>query len=88
MLTMAGLICGALELLRISSRVRAVAAGGMGLMHQMVQAIGLDRKIDHRVHLLRFHAPHEESDHVLNIAFNSLAGGAGRSKCLALTKVF
>jgi len=59
----------------IASRLRAVTAGGIGLMHQMVQAIGLDREIDRRVHLLRFHAPYEESDHVLNIAFNSLAGG-------------
>ena len=59
----------------IASRVRAVAAGGIGLMHQMAKAIGLDREIDRRVRLLRFHAPYEESDHVLNIAFNSLAGG-------------
>ncbi len=59
----------------IASRVRAVAAGGIGLMHQMAQAIGLDREIDHRVRLLRFHAPYEESDHVLNVTFNSLAGG-------------
>ncbi len=59
----------------IASRVRAVAAGGVGLMHQMVQAIGLDREIDRRVCLLRFHLPYEESDHVLNIAFNTLAGG-------------
>ena len=59
----------------IASRVRAVAAGGIGLMHQMAEAIGLDREIDRRVELLRFHAPYEESDHVLNIAFNSLAGG-------------
>ncbi len=59
----------------IASRVRAVAAGGIGLMHQMAQAIGLDREIDRRVQLLRFHAPYEESDHVINIAFNSLSGG-------------
>jgi hypothetical protein len=59
----------------IASRVRAVAAGGIGLMHQMAQAIGLDREIDRRVSLLRIHAPYEESDHVLNITFNSLAGG-------------
>jgi hypothetical protein len=59
----------------IASRVRAVAAGGIGLMHQMAKAIGLDREIDEKVRLLRFHAPYEESDHVLNITFNSLAGG-------------
>lgn len=59
----------------IASRVRAVAAGGIGLMHQMVKAIGLDREIDRRVRVLRFHLPYEESDHVLNISFNTLAGG-------------
>lgn len=59
----------------IASRTRAVAAGGIGLMHQMVQAIGLDRAIDRRVRLLRFHVPYHESDHVLNIAFNLLSGG-------------
>jgi len=59
----------------IASRLRAVAAGGIGLMHQMMQAIGIDREIDRRVRLLRFHVPYEESDHVLNITFNSLAGG-------------
>lgn len=63
----------------IASRVRAVAAGGIGLMHQMVKAIGLDREIDRRVRVLRFHLPYEESDHVLNISFNTLAGG----ECLA-----
>lgn len=59
----------------IASRVRAVSAGGIGLMHKMVQAIGLTKAIDDRVHLLRHHAPYHESDHVLNIAFNQLAGG-------------
>ncbi len=59
----------------IASRVRAVVAGGIGLMHQMAKAIGLDQAIDQSVRLLRFHLPYEESDHVLNIAFNTLAGG-------------
>jgi len=59
----------------ISDRVRAVPAGGVGLMQSMVQAVGLDKEIDKRVHLLKLHAPYHESDHVLNIAFNTLAGG-------------
>lgn len=41
----------------------------------MVQALGLDREIDERVKLLKYHQPYHESDHVINIAFNQLAGG-------------
>jgi len=59
----------------IASRVRAVAAGGVALIHQMVQAIGLDREIDERVELLKVHQPYHESDHVINMAYNLLAGG-------------
>jgi hypothetical protein len=59
----------------IATRVRAVAAGGVALVQRMVQAIGLDREIDRRVHLLKIHLPYHESDHVTNIAYNLLAGG-------------
>jgi len=62
----------------IADRIRAVAAGGVALIQRMVQAIGLDKEIDRRVHLLKIHAPYHESDHVTNIAYNLLAGG----KCL------
>ena len=31
--------------------------------------------IDHNLHLFKRHLPYHESDHVLNIAFNILAGG-------------
>lgn len=62
-------------LYEISERVRAVAAGGVGLMQSLAQALGLDKEIDKEVHLLKIHAPYHESDHVLNIAFNTLAGG-------------
>ena len=33
------------------------------------------RDIDANLHLLKVHLPYHESDHVLNIAFNLLAGG-------------
>ena len=59
----------------ISKRVRAVAAGGVALMQEMVKAIGLDAEIDDRVKLLEEHRPYHESDHVTNIAYNLLAGG-------------
>ncbi len=37
---------------------------------------GLIDDIDRRLHLLKRHLPYHESDHVLNIAFNILAGGS------------
>ena len=65
--------CGAFY--EIADRVRAVAAGGVALVHRMVQALKLDAEIDGRVDVLKLHQPYHESDHVLNIAYNLLAGG-------------
>jgi hypothetical protein len=59
----------------ISDRIRALDAGGIGLLHRLAHKVGLVDGIDRNIHLLRFHRPYHESDHVLNIAFNVLAGG-------------
>ena len=59
----------------IADRTRATAAGGIGAMHLLVRKLGLDQAIDRRLELLKFHLPYHESDHVLNIAYNLLAGG-------------
>jgi hypothetical protein len=59
----------------IATRIRSVAAGGVALIHRMVQALKLDLEIDKRLHLLKCHQPYHESDHVTNIAYNLLAGG-------------
>ena len=61
----------------IAERVRAVASGGVALIHCMVQALRLDQEIDDRVEVLKFHQPYHESDHVTNIAYNLLAGVHG-----------
>lgn len=58
-----------------AERSKAIRHGGIGLAHQVVRRVGLDRKIDNRVEVLKVHAPYHESDHVLNIAYNSLCGG-------------
>ncbi|MFM8733624.1 MAG: hypothetical protein ACKOC8_00265 [Pirellulales bacterium] len=44
-------------------------------MHLLVERLGLDREINDRLDLLKVHLPYRESDHVLNIAYNVLAGG-------------
>lgn len=59
----------------IADRGVGVAIGGIGLVHKMVQTIGLDDEINSRLSLLTFHFPYHESDHVLNVAYNSLCGG-------------
>jgi hypothetical protein len=59
----------------IGGRTRAIAAGGIGAIHQMVKHLELDKEIDRHLHLLKVHAPYHESDHVLSIAYNFLAGG-------------
>ncbi len=58
-----------------AERVRGLSAGGIGAIRLLAQKIELDKQIDHALHLLKRHLPYHESDHVLNIAFNLLAGG-------------
>ena len=60
----------------MADRTRAIAAGGMGAMHLVAKKLGLVEAIDDHLHLLKFHLPYHESDHVLNIAYNLLAGGS------------
>ena len=60
----------------IADRTRATANGGIGAIHLLVRKLGLDQAIDRCLDLLKIHLPYHESDHVLNIAYNLLAGGA------------
>ena len=58
-----------------ADRVRGLSAGGMGAILLLAQKIELDKEIDRTLHLLKRHMPYHESDHVLNLAFNIVAGG-------------
>jgi hypothetical protein len=58
-----------------SDRVQAISCGGIGVMHNLVQRVGLARAIDDELELLKQHRPYMESDHILNIVYNILAGG-------------
>jgi hypothetical protein len=60
----------------IAERTRAVAPGGLGAIHLLARKIGLIDDIDENLHLLKRHLPYHESDHVLNIAYNLMAGGS------------
>ncbi len=59
----------------VADRTRALDCGGIGAIHLMCLRTGLVEAIDQRVHLLKYHLPYSESDHVRNIAFNALCGG-------------
>jgi hypothetical protein len=59
----------------LADRVQGLACGGIGAMLLVARKTGLIGDIDQRLHLLKRHLPYHESDHVLNIAFNILAGG-------------
>ena len=59
----------------IAERVRGIAPGGIGAIHLLARKLGLIDDIDRGLHLLKRHQPYHESDHVLNIADNLLAGG-------------
>ena len=59
----------------IADRTRAISAGGIGMIHRMVRQLGLDEAINQSVNVFKIYLPYTESDHVLNIAYNLLAGG-------------
>jgi len=59
----------------VADKARGLGCGGLGAMHLLVQRTGLAEAIDRDLHLLKVHLPYHESDHVLNLAYNILAGG-------------
>lgn len=59
----------------IADRARGIASGGIGAIHALARQIGLIDAIDRRLHLLKFHFPYHESDHVLTFAYNALCDG-------------
>ena len=59
----------------MAERAAGMNCGGIGAMHLMVQGLGLVEDINKSLQLLKVHLPYHESDHVLNLAYNLLAGG-------------
>jgi len=59
----------------LADKDRGLAEGGIGAMHLLAQRVGLVKRIDQQLHLLKRHLPYHESDHVLNITYNILSGG-------------
>jgi hypothetical protein len=59
----------------MAERAQGMSCGGIGAIHLMVQRLGLVEDLDRNLELLKVHLPYHESDHVLNIAYNIVAGG-------------
>ncbi len=61
--------------LEIAERNQAISHGGLATIQQLVRQIGLADLINKHCPILKLYLPFSEADHVLNIAFNLLAGG-------------
>jgi Transposase DDE domain group 1 len=59
----------------LADRAQGLTAGGIGVIHMLARTTGLIADIDANLHVLKCHLPYHESDHVLNIAYNIVAGG-------------
>ena len=59
----------------MAGRTRAVTCGGVSAIHHLVRQLGLPEAIDAELHVLKRARPYQDSDHVLNIAYNLLCGG-------------
>ena len=59
----------------IGEKSQATPSGGIGAMHMLAVKTGLRDKLDRDISLLKIHQPYFESDHILNIPENILAGG-------------
>jgi hypothetical protein len=59
----------------IGDKAQGLHCGGLGAVHLLVRQLELADAIDRDLHLLKRHVPYFESDHVLNLTYNLLAGG-------------
>jgi hypothetical protein len=59
----------------IDGRHNGIGCGGIGIIDQMNQKVGLPDKINEKLNLLKRYLPYHESDHILNIAYNIISGG-------------
>jgi len=59
----------------VAAKTKAISCGGIGAIQLLIRKLGLAEAIDERLHLLKFHLPYHESDHVLNFASNALCNG-------------
>ena len=59
----------------LSEKQKAIGCGGLGMIAQLAKRLGLREEINRHIPLFKLWLPYDEADHVMNIAFNLLAGG-------------
>lgn len=59
----------------IAERTQAITCGGIGAVHQLAEKVGLVKVLDTRLPILKRRRPYSESDHILNIVYNTMCGG-------------
>ena len=59
----------------VAGRTRAIGTGGIGVFHKLVERVGLIDALNEGVQVFERHLPYFESDHILNLSYNVLAGG-------------
>jgi len=59
----------------LADRIQDLSTGGTGAIHLLARRTGLVGNIDRNLYLFKRHLPYHEFDHVLDIAYNILAGG-------------
>ena len=59
----------------LADKIQAIGAGGLGVIQQIVKQLGLAEDINRICPIFKLHLLYSEADHVLNMAFNLLAGG-------------
>lgn len=58
-----------------ADKATGLHAAGLGAIQLLVERLQLARDLNTRLCLLKRHVPYYESDHILNLAYNLLAGG-------------
>ena len=61
--------------LELAEKQQAVTCGGLTAIVEMIKALNVRRELNRSAKVLKLHLPYDKSDHILNIAFNLLAGG-------------
>jgi hypothetical protein len=59
----------------VAHKVRGGRFGGLGACLLLAKRLDLADALDAKLHLLQRHLPYHDSDHVLNLTYNILAGG-------------
>ena len=59
----------------LAEKQQAVNCGGLAAIIELIRTLGLRTELNRAAKVLKFQLPYDEADHILNIAFNLLAGG-------------